>query len=153
MNCRNIIELEFKSYPSWKVPAIDNNSPIGKQIKHYRRLNYIKQTELSTKLNHKRTALHHLENKEMKLYNVNLIKGVIRELNIQNELVINDDYLEFLLGNPCKYVISVRKSLHLSRKEFADMIGVSITSIRRWENGNSNISRTKYEKLKELIKA
>ncbi len=151
MECKNIIELEFKSYPSWKVPTIDVKSSIGKQIKHYRRLNYIKQTELSAKLNHERGALHHLENKDMKLYNVDLIKDIIKELDIQDKLNINDDYLEFLLNNPCKKIIDTRKELNLTRQSFAELLSVSTTSIRRWELGNNNISRAKYEKLKILI--
>ena len=41
--------------------------------------------------------------------------------------------------------------MNLTRQEFANMLEVSITSVRRWENGNSHISRNKYDKLKKCM--
>lgn len=35
--------------------------------------------------------------------------------------------------------------------QFGELLGVSDTSIRRWENGNQQISRKKYERLKDYI--
>ena len=50
----------------WKIPPINKNSTLGEQIKYYRRLANIKQTDLCLKLGYDRGALHHIENREMK---------------------------------------------------------------------------------------
>lgn len=87
----------------------------------------------------------------MKLVNVELIKGIIEELNIQDKININDEYISFLLDNPCDKIIETRQKLKLSRKDFATLLGVDISSVRRWELGNHHISRKKYERLKNYL--
>lgn len=124
---------------------------MGEQIKYYRSIDDIKQVDLSKKLNFHDSTIKHLENKEMKLVNVNLIKGVIEELGIKDKISINDDYISFLLDNPCEKILDIRKKKKLSRQKFADLMGVSDTSVRRWELGNSHISRKKYERLKQFL--
>lgn len=124
---------------------------MGEQIKYYRSIDDIKQTDLGLKLNFHRSTLNHLENKDMKLVNVELIKGVIEELRIKDKININDDYIAFLLDNPCEKILSIRKKKKLTRQQFADLLGVSDTSIRRWELGNSHISRKKFERLKKFL--
>lgn len=141
-------KVTLETHAKWNLPQIDNNSTIGVQIKYYRRLANIKQTDLSLKLGYTRQALNHIENAEMKLVNINLLKDVIKELKIEEKININDEYILFLLNNPSKKVIELRNKLNISRFEFAKLIGVSITSIARWENGNNHISREKYEKIK-----
>lgn len=87
----------------------------------------------------------------MKLVNVELIKGIIEELNIQDKININDEYISFLLDNPCDKITLARQKLKLSRKDFATLLGVDISSVRRWELGNHHISRKKYERLKNYL--
>ena len=144
-------EITIKPAPSWRIPPINKDSSIGEQIKYYRRLAGYKQPELSLKLGFTRQALHHLENQDLKLVDINLLKGVIKELGIEDKIIIDDDYINFLLNDPCKNIIDIRKEMNLTRQEFADMLEVSITSVRRWENGNSHISRNKYDKLKKCM--
>ena len=48
----------------------------------------------------------------MKLVNVELIKGVIKELGIEDKININNDYISFLLDNPCKKILSIRKKAY-----------------------------------------
>ena len=49
----------------------------------------------------------HLENQEMKLVDIKLLKGVIEELGIEDKIIINDDYIKFLLDDPCKNIIKI----------------------------------------------
>ncbi len=144
-------EITLKTHAVWKIPQIDENSTIGQQIKYYRRLANIKQTDLSLKLGYTRQALHHIENMEMKLVDINLIRDVIKELDIADKIIINDDYIAFLLDNPSKKIFELRKKLNLTRPKFADLINVSMTSVKRWENGNGHISREMYERLKKCM--
>ena len=146
-------ELSFTltTHTCRQVKNITSQSTLGEQIKYYRSIDDIKQTDLGLKLNFHRSTLNHLENKDMKLVNVELIKGVIEELNIQDQININDDYIAFLLDNPCEKIIQARAKLKLSRKDFADLLGVDISSVRRWELGNHHISRKKFERLKNYL--
>lgn len=135
-----------------QLKPINKKSTVGEQIKYYRMLKDIKQTDLSLKLGYELGAICNLENNDLKLVNVDLIKGVICELEIEDKIIINDDYINFLLNNPCEQIIRIRKGLNISRQKFADMLDVSLTSVRRWERGNCHISRSKYEKLKKSMK-
>ena len=72
-------------------------------------------------------------------------------MGIKDKISINDDYIAFLLNNPCDKILKARKKHKVSWQAFADLLGVSDTSVRRWELGNTNISRKKYERLKEYL--
>lgn len=69
-------EIIIHTSPIWKIPQINENSTLGEQIKYYRRLANIKQTDLCLKLGCDRGVLDHLENRELKLVNVKLIKDI-----------------------------------------------------------------------------
>lgn len=143
--------VNIKTHTRRYLKPINKNSTLGEQIKYYRTKEDIKQTDLGLKLDFHRTTLNHLENKEMKLVNINLIKGIIEELGLHDKIKINDDYVDFLLNNPCERLFNIRQEMKLTRQQFADMLDVCITSVRRWELGNSNISRIKYNKLKKCM--
>lgn len=143
--------ITIRTHTKRILKPIDENSTLGEQIKYYRMQQDIKQTDLSFKLGYSRDALHHIENREMKLIDVNLIKDVIKELDIKDKIIINDDYVEFLLNSPCERLLNIRQNMNMTRQQFADMLDVSITSVRRWERGNSHISRNKYNKLKRCM--
>ena len=134
-----------------KVNTINDNSTIGEQIKHYRKLADIKQADLSEKLGYSRGLLLHLENEEMKLVDVDLLKAIIKELNIEDKIVINDDYIKFLLDNPSKTIFDLRQKMNLTIPQFANMLDVSRSAVRFWENGKSQITRKMFDKLKKSM--
>ena len=142
--------IVIKTHTRRTVPPINKNSSLGQQIKHYRRLADIKQTDLGLKLGYSRDALNHLENGKMKLVDINLIKGIIKELDIEDKININDDYIAFLLDNPCKKIFNLRQKMNLTRQQFADMLNVSMTSVKRWESGKCHIARKQFDKLKNV---
>lgn len=144
-------EITIKTNTRRKLKPINEFSTIGEQIKYYRVLQDIKQEDLCKKLGVTREALFHIENRDMKLVDIKLLESVIKELKIEDKLIINDDYIEFLLNDPCEKIKSIRKQMNLSLVNFADMLQVSDTSVRRWENGNCHISREKYNKLKKCM--
>ena len=72
-------EIIIHTSPTWKIPQINEHSTLGEQIKYYRRLANMKQTDLCLKLGCDRGVLDHLENRDMKLININLIKDIIKE--------------------------------------------------------------------------
>ena len=144
-------EVTLKTHAVWKIPQINENSTIGEQIKYYRRLANIKQTDLCSKLGCDRGVLDRLENRELKLVNVKLIKDVIKELDIEDKIVINDDYIGFLLDNPSKTIVDFRKKNSLKQVDLARMLGKSVSVIKNWETGKSQMTRASYDKLKKFF--
>lgn len=149
-----IIPLTFKlkTHTKRQLKPINKNSSLGEQIKYYRMLLDIRQIDLAFKLGVEVSTLKNIENREPKAVNLKLIKQILDELNIQDKVKINDDYISFLLDNPSVKIKEIRNSLGMNRQKFADLLGVYISSIKKWENGKTQISRKKYEKLKESIK-
>lgn len=143
--------ITIKTHATWVIPEINENSTLGEQIKYYRRLAHIKQPDLALKLGYERGALHHIENNEIKLININLIKDIIKELKIEDKININDDYISFLLGNPSKVIRDFRKKHHLKKNHLAKMLKTDITAITKWETGRTQMTRTSYNKFKKLI--
>lgn len=144
-------EVTLKTHAVWKIPQIDENSTLGEQIKYYRRLANIKQTDLCLKLGCDRGVLDRLENRELKLVNVKLIKDVIKELDIEDKIVINDDYIGFLLDNPIQTLLDFRKKNNLKQIDLAKMLGKSLSVVKSWETGKAQITRTSYNKLKRFF--
>ncbi len=145
-------KITFKTHAIWKMPSISSNSTIGEQIKYYRRLANIKQTDLSKKLNCGKYQIKSIENKKTKLANLDLLKAVLKELHVEDKIKINDDYLVFLLNDSQKSIQELRKKLRLTRLNFANKLGVPWTSIKNWETGRNVISRKNFEKIKKYIR-
>lgn len=144
-------EIIIHTIPTWKIPQINEHSTLGEQIKYYRRLANIKQTDLCLKLGCDRGVLDHLENRDMKLININLIKDIIKELNIEDKIIINDDYISFIFNNPSKAIIDFRKKNNLKRSDLSKMMKTDISVIKRWENGKCQMTRASYNKLKKCM--
>lgn len=116
-------EVVIHTSPTWSVPKISATSTLGEQIKHYRRLAGIKQKDLALKLGYDRGVIDNLENDEVKLVNVNLLKDVIRELGIEDKININDEYIAFILNEPDKQLLAFRKKNNLTRIDLSKMMG------------------------------
>lgn len=144
-------EITLKTHAKWKIPQINENSTLGEQIKYYRRLANIRQTDLCLKLGCDRGVFNRLENKELKLVNVKLIKDIIKELDIADKIVINDDYIAFLFDNPSQTILDFRKKHNLKQVDLARMLGKSVSVIKNWESGKSQLTRASYDKLKSIL--
>lgn len=144
-------KITLKTHAVWKIPQIDKNSTIGKQLKYYRRLANIKQTDLCLKLDYDRGVLDRIENRELKLVNVKLIKDIIEELDIEDKIVMNDDYIAFLLDNPIQTILDFRKKNNLKQIDLARILGKSLSVVRNWETGKSQMTRVSYNKLKKCM--
>ena len=143
--------ITLKTHAVWKISQINENSTIGQQIKYYRRLANIKQTDLCLNLGCDRGVLDHLENRELKIVNVKLIKDIIKELDIEDKIVMNDDYIAFLLDNPIQTILDFRKNNNLKQIDLAKMLETSLSAIKNWETGKSQMTRASYNKLKNIL--
>lgn len=76
-----------------------------------------------------------------------MIKEVIKALDIEDKI----DYIAFLLDNPSKAIIDFRNKNNLKQIDLARILGKSISVIKNWENGKSQMTRASYNKLKKQI--
>ena len=148
-NIPNTIVL--KTHTTRKVYPINEQSTLGQQIKYYRVLSGMEQTELAQKLGCSRYAIQNIENKEIKLANIDFINRILEELNMKDKVIINDEYISFLLNNPKQTIFKLRKQMKLTRPNFASIIGVSVSAVKDWETGRAEISWTSYAKLKKCM--
>lgn len=144
-------DVTLKTHALWKIPPINENSTLGEQIKYYQRLANIRQTDLCLKLGCDRGVFNRLENKELKLVNVKLIKDIIKELDIADKIIMNDDYIAFLLDNPIQTIINFRKKNTLKQVDVARMLGKSVSVIRNWETDKAQMTRASYDRLKSIL--
>ena len=145
------VSITLKTHAKWKIPQINENSTLGEQIKYYRRLANIRQTDLCLKFGCDRGVLNRLKNKELKLVNVKLIKDIIKELDIADKIVINDDYIAFLLDNPSQTILDFRKEHNLKQIDLSKMLDKDISVIKKWETSKSQMTRVSYNKLKKCM--
>ena len=75
-------------------------------------------------------------------------KMVKLEQILRCEICKYDEYLEFA-KDTAKNITILRKTL--SRKDFAQKVGISISTIKAWENGISYISRKYYALIKKQL--
>ena len=143
--------ITLKTHKVREIKPINENSTLGEQIRYYRQLANIEQRTLAKKLKCDRGVIFNLENKEMKLVNIEFLKRVIKELKIEDKLIINDDYIAFLLNNPSKTIIDFRKKNNLKRVDLAKMVNIHASIIKKWEQGKAQLTRTSYNKLKKCM--
>lgn len=75
--------LKQKIYTSKNLTIPGENSTIGEQLKYYRKYNNMSITDLSKKLGIPKYSIIHLENDDILLYNLDIIKAIIEEFNIK----------------------------------------------------------------------
>ena len=76
---------------------INESSSVGDQIKYYRQLMSIQQKDVAKLIDIDRYTMYQLENKEYKqLYNKKHLQDVISFLDIEDKIIWNDKYLEFI---------------------------------------------------------
>ena len=80
-----------------------------------------------------------------------MIKDIIKELDIADKIVINDDYIAFLLDNPSQTILDFRKEHNLKQIDLSKMLDKDISVIKKWETSKSQMTRVSYNKLKKCM--
>jgi len=132
------------------IKPINKTSSIGEQIKYYRETGHILQEELGQTIGMTRYSIMHLENDDIKLLDINVLKKVIKALNIEDKIKINDDYINFILDNPIEKIKQYRKKEKITMLELSRKLKVAYTTVKNWENGKTIISRKCYNSFASL---
>ena len=88
-----------------------------------------------------------IENREIRFPNLELLNNIIDVLDIREKVVL-PDYIKFLMNNPSKKIQEFKKKRKFAQNEFAKLLKLDRSNLRKWLNGQVQISIKGYEKLK-----
>lgn len=133
---------------------ININSSVGEQIKYYRQLKGIQQKDVANYVEIDRYTMYQIENYDYaQIYYPQHIRKIIDFLDIEDKIIWNDKYLEFIINKQNYKIKEFRIKYNLTQKELANLMGknTAVTTIRNWENGKSNISRKMFNKFMDAV--
>lgn len=145
INCN--IKLELPK-PIIETPNTNN---IGKQIAYYRKQKGLTQTQLAELLNVSKSCINAYENRELRLVNIEFLKRVFETLEIKNKINL-PKYEEFILNNQSQKLKKVLKENNLNYKQFSKTINVDYSNVKKWLKGQAVMSKTSYNKIKNIYK-
>lgn len=134
-----------------RIKPIDESSSIGEQIKYYRCMAGLRQDELANKIGFERGMISKYENKEIKLLNVKAFKAIMQELDIEDKMIVHDDYISFMFNNPIQQLLDFKIKNNIESTDLSKLIDTDISVIKRWERGQSQMTRASYNKLKKCM--
>ena len=120
----NILKTNANIIDTFKYPIkqyidpieINESSSVGEQIKYYRQLMGIQQKDVAKIIDIDRYTMYQLENKEYKqLYDKKHLKDVISFLDIEDKIIWNDKYLEFIYKDKQEEIYEFRMKYGISR--------------------------------------
>ena len=132
-----------------KLPAM--NMTIGSQIKYFRSFKGLTQEELAKAVGVSRNSIMHIENDEMLLVNISLLDKLVSYLGIENKIKYEDDYIDFIKNNPASQLKAYREKEKITMYELSKRLNTDYSTVKKWENGKSVISRKRYERFKMLL--
>ena len=124
-------------------------STVGGRIKFYRLTKGLTQIELANIADLNVSTIIRYEDNQVE-YALEICNRIAQSLEI-NPKLIYDDYLNFLASDYQQSIRKTRKKLKLTQKEFANLLGLNLSSVRRWESGRAYPSRENYIKLIKLF--
>lgn len=140
--------------PRRTLPKLNKQSSTGAKIKYYRRLNNITQEELAKRLGVSREVILNIENGNRKggnaFINPKIINQIIDILEMRDKFGKSDTYIRFVCEDTGKSFSEFRTKHGLSVKQFARLLKVSDTSIRRYEKNENTPSYTIFSRYKKI---
>lgn len=141
----------FLSIPVSSVMKLpEMTMSLGGQIKYYRKLKGLSQEELGEAVGITKFGIRHIENDELLLVNLSLVDKLVAYLGIEDK-VYYDDYIEFIKNNPAAQLKTYRKKKNITMYQLSKLMNTAYSTVKKWENNKSVISRSSYQKLMELF--
>lgn len=136
------------------------NTSLGNQIQNIRRKKGIKASSLISDLNIARNTLTRIETDlyrdkdgvaRIDKQRLKHFKQIINYLDIQDELIFNDEYVEFLIKDYGQAIIQIREILKIKKIDLANKLNVNRNTITSWEQEKCVIPEDKYIELKKML--
>ena len=133
---------------------MNKQSKTEEKIKYYRRLKNITQEELAIEIGVTRDVIMNIENGARSgknlFYNKDVINKIIDILDMRDKFGKSDTYIRFLAEDGNAQVKAYREENKLSVKEFAELMGVDKSTVRRWENYENVLSVDSFLRYKKI---
>lgn len=86
--------------------------------------------------------MYQIENKDYKqIYYPETIRKIIDYLDIKDKIIWNDPYLKFIVYDEYEKIKEFRLKADIPQKDFANLLHVEASTLRKWETGESKMSR------------
>lgn len=125
-NCESLYESEFLQH----YPTPDLLNTIADKLRWYRLKNGYLQSEIADMIGVSRSTYIHYESTSHKLYELDKLQ-LLADLYKVDIKCLLDDYMLFLYRGQGKQLKAMRKELGLTQKQFADMVGVSLGTVKQ----------------------
>ena len=126
-------ESLFESKLLHRYPTPDLLHTTADKLKWYRLDNGYLQAEIAEIIGIYRSTYIHYEEPSRKFYELDKLQLLADLYRVDIECLL-DDYMLFLYRGQSKQLKALRKELGLTQKQFADMVGVPIGSLKHWEH-------------------
>ena len=132
----------------FKMRILSENSSVGERIGFYRRKRYLKSHTLGLQIGLSRYAIMDYENGKTEPSLEDLKKiAVVFDVEVDK---FYDDYYRFLDYPYYARVKEIRTERKMTQARFGELLGVTPTTVKRWEWGKNKVSREVWEKMKAL---
>lgn len=107
------------------------------------------QKELADCIGVDRTTYIRYEDNVLDSYPLDKLSKAAEFLQIPLTALL-DEYNLFLYNGQARQIKMLRKSLKLTQRELAELMGVGLGTVKKWEQGKVNMQKRNYLKLFEL---
>ena len=118
------------------------------KFRHFRKLNNMLQRDLADTIGVERSYITEIEGNR-KMPSVDNIKKIIEILGAENNIII-PEYKLFLMDNPSEKINKYIKENNISLNRLSKILDTNVSYIKRCLYGTTIISKSIYEKLKQI---
>lgn len=129
---------------------IDENASLPKKLRFYRTKGRMDCNTLAELIRVSRFAIMRYESGETEPTLEDLKKMAV-VFGIEADKLY-DDYYRFLDYPYTRKIREIRKEQQMTQREFGGLLGVTVSTVKRWESGRHNVPRDVWEKLNGLCK-
>ncbi len=119
---------------------------VSDKLKWYRYQNGLLQRDVAKVMEVDRTTYSRYEENVLGSYPLDKLKKATECFQIDVTALL-DEYNLFLYHGQGEQIKRLRKSLKLTQSDFAKYVGVSLTTVKKWEWGKVRIQKNTYIKL------
>lgn len=133
-----------------KYPDCDSLTTVSEKLKWHRLNCGLLQKELADCIGVDRTTYIRYEDNILDSYPLDKLSKAAEFLQIPLTALL-DEYNLFLYNGQARQIKMLRKSLKLTQRKLAELMGVGLGTVKKWEQGKVNMQKRNYLKLTELI--
>lgn len=133
-------------------PDPERLTTISDKLKWYRIQRGYLQHDVAKTMGVNRTTYSHYEENELDAYPLDKLSKAADLFGIPVTALL-DDFNLFLYNGQGKQIKGLRKSMRLTQSQFAEYLGISLGTLKNWEQDRVCIQKTTFEKLSALLNA